>query len=362
MLVPFLSLKKSNAIYESELKMAFEEFLESGHYILGNSVKTFENQFATFCESKHCIGVANGLDALILILENLGLEQGSEIIVPANTYFASILSIIKSGLVPVLVEPNIDDYLIDVSRIPDKITPKTKGILAVNLYGKMCDYEALNEICTNFNLKLIVDAAQSHGALYQNSTRCIGAIATAYSFYPTKNLGALSDAGAVITDNEELALKIQQDRNYGSKIKYQFKTLGHNSRLSELQAKFLSVKLKYFDEEINKRRQIAKVYLSKINNKKIILPPSDSILEDACHLFVIRTKNRKNLVKFLDSKQIGYDIHYPIPPHKQMALKNFNDLSLPITEEIHETILSLPLNGTLTSEEVNYIINSLNEF
>jgi dTDP-4-amino-4,6-dideoxygalactose transaminase len=360
--VPFLSLKKLNKAHEEDFKNALEKFIDSGHYILGESVKEFESAFAQYCESAFCVGVANGLDALILILESFNFPSNSEVIVPANTYFASILAILRAGLKPVLVEPSLHDYLVNAKEVSKKITDKTTAVLAVNLYGRMCNFTELQSLCTENSLKLIIDAAQSHGAEFSTSKNCIGADAVAYSFYPTKNLGALADAGAVVTDSAELAEHIKINRNYGSGIKYQFDFLGQNSRLSELQAMFLSIKLKYLDSEIAKRRNIAAKYLAEIKNEKIVLPPNDNIHQDAWHLFVIRTEDRNGLAAYLKQNGIGSDIHYPIPPHKQKALNEFNGLSLPITEEIHETILSIPMNSTLSENEVDYIISTLNAY
>jgi dTDP-4-amino-4,6-dideoxygalactose transaminase len=329
--IPFLSLKANNKKYEDLFRGAFEDFLDGGLYILGEKVRVFEINFAKYCEAKYCVGVATGLDALILALNSFDFPKESEIIVPANTYFASILAIKKAGYKPVMVEPNISDYLINTDTVTEKITNSTVAIMAVNLYGRMCDYQKLSIICKANNLKLIVDAAQSHGAEYQNSKDCYGADAIAYSFYPTKNLGALSDAGAIITNDKDISSHVQRNRNYGSEIKYRFDSLGTNSRLGELQAAFLDIKLKHLDEEIAKRRQIAGKYLHEIKNKKLILPPTDKIDQDAWHLFVVRTDNRDSLISFLKDKQIGYDIHYPIPPHKQKALAEFNTLDLPVT-------------------------------
>lgn len=360
--IPFLSIKSINEKYENSLKATFQDFLNSGNYILGQNVKSFETNFAKYCEAKYCVGVANGLDALVLILNSFNFPKDAEIIVPANTYFASILAIKIAGLQPILVDPNLDDYLINCENTKKAINKKTAAILAVNLYGRMCDFRKITDICQENNLKLIVDAAQSHGAEFENSKDCFGADAIAYSFYPTKNLGALSDAGAVITNNEAIATNVKRNRNYGSELKYQFDSLGTNSRLSELQAAFLDIKLKHLDLEIRRRREIAGRYLSEIKNKKLILPPSDKTNQDAWHLFVVRTDNRDSFKKFLSDKQIGFDIHYPIPPHKQKALAEFEKLELPITETIHQTILSLPLNSTLKEEEVDYIIKSLNSY
>jgi dTDP-4-amino-4,6-dideoxygalactose transaminase len=362
MLIPFLSLKKSNQKFETELLASFRKFLEKGQYILGENVKLFENNFAIYCDSIYCTGVANGLDALILTLQQFNFKNKAEIIVPANTYFASILAILKAGLKPILVEPNATDFLIDTQNLNNFITKNTVGILAVNLYGKMCDFETLNSICKNNNLKLIVDAAQSHGAIYKKSKSCLGAHATAYSFYPSKNLGAFADAGAVVTNDLELAQKLNCLRNYGSKIKYNFELEGINSRLSELQAGFLNIKLNYLEDEITKRRAIAAKYLNEIKNNDLILPPNSSIFEDSWHLFVVRSLNREKLLTHLTKYSIGYDIHYPIPPHKQKAMKAYNKLSLPITEKIHQQVVSLPMNSNLSNEEVNYIIDVLNKF
>jgi dTDP-4-amino-4,6-dideoxygalactose transaminase len=362
MTIPFLSLKKLNHTYEEELKNTFANFLEKGYYMLSDNVSLFEKQFSEFCDANYCIGVANGLDALELIIQSYDFPQGSEIIVPANTYYASILSILNAGLQPVLVEPDISTYLLDPKTVEDSISKNTVAIMAVNLYGRMCDFDALSTITKKHKLKLFVDAAQSHGALYKDSKDCLNADAIAYSFYPTKNLGALADAGAVITNDKQLAELIYAKRNYGSNIKYQFEYQGKNSRLSELQAGFLLVKLKNLDNELTARRRIAKRYLSEIKNHRLVLPPVDRIEEDAWHLFVIRTQERDELILHLKNSGIGYDIHYPTPPHKQNALKEYNHLVLPVTEEIHSTILSIPLNPTITDDEATYIINTLNSY
>ncbi len=362
MQIPFLSLKDLNKPYKEEFQEIFNDFIERGYFMLSDNIRTFEEEFATYCSANFCIGVANGLDALELIIESLDFARGSEIIVPANTYYASILSILNTNLTPVLVEPNINTYLIEPNSISAFVSEKTVAILAVNLYGKMCDFEGLRNVANELNLKIIVDAAQSHGALQNNSKDCFGADAIAYSFYPTKNLGALSDAGAVVTNSEELARKIKARRNYGSEIKYQFDYLGRNSRLSELQAGFLSLKLKHLDKELSKRREIASRYLKEIVNPKVILPSSDTIQEDAWHLFVIRCKERELFTKYLKENGVGFDIHYPIPPHKQKALELYKHLSLPVTEEIHNTVVSLPLNPTLTTEQIDYIITTINNF
>ncbi len=362
MKIPFLSLKKLNAPYLSQFHSDFEEFLERGFYMLHDNVRNFETEFAEFCSAKHAIGVANGLDALELILESLDLPPGSEIIVPANTYFASILSIVNCGLTPVLVEPDERTFLISPESILKAISSKTKGVLAVNLYGRMCDFHEIANICKAENLYLVVDAAQSHDALYDGSRDCPGADAIAYSFYPTKNLGALADAGAVVTQHDWMAERIKSLRNYGSTIRYQFEHKGRNSRLSELQAGFLRTKLKGLPEETRKRRAIAGSYLAEIHNPKLELPLGDRLKEDAWHLFVVKTENRSQLIQHLEKAEIGYDIHYPKAPHQQNAFAEFRHYSLPITERIHEQVISVPLNGSLTTPEVSYIIEILNTY
>lgn len=362
MAIPFLSLKEQNKAYTDELKEAFSTFLDKGFYMLSDNVRQFEQEFAEFCSAPYCVGVANGLDALELILQSLELERDSEVIVPANTYYATILSVLNAGMKPVLTEPDLPTYLMDPARVEEAITAKTAAILAVNLYGKMCNYDALGALARKYGLKLITDAAQSHGALYKGSTHCPGADAVAYSFYPTKNLGALSDAGAVVTDHEAIARAVRSRRNYGSEIRYQFDQQGMNSRLSELQAAFLSIKLKHLHSETERRRTLATRYLSEISNERLHLPPGDTADQDAWHLFVVRTTEREKLKTHLQRHGIGFDVHYPVPPHRQKALQQFNHLSLPVTEEIHETVLSIPLNGTLSDNNADHIITTLNHF
>lgn len=362
MKVPFLSLFDINKNLHPQLNQSFLDFLDSGHYILGQNVKSFENNFASFCDAKYCIGLANGLDALILILESFNFKPQSEVIVPANTYFASILAIIRAGLKPILVEPNEHDMLINTDEIHKAININTVAILAVNLYGRQCDFKTIKKFKEKYKLKVIVDAAQSHGAIHEKSKSCLGADAVAYSFYPTKNLGAFADAGAVICDDENIFKNIQSKRNYGSTEKYVFEHLGLNSRLSELQAGLLDIKLQYLSSDTDYRRSLAKIYFENINNPALILPPADRINEDAWHLYIIRVNDRKKLIKHLTENGVGYDIHYPIPPHKQKALSAFNNLSFPITEKIHETVISLPLNTSLNREHIKYVSEVLNKF
>ena len=382
-MIPFLNLKKINEPFEVAFQEKMKQFLEGGWYILGNEVKTFEINFANYCGTKYCIGVGSGLDALVLIFKaniQLGkLQKGDEVIVPANTYIASILAVLQADLVPVLVEPKLETFNINPDLIEAKITSKTKAILPVHLYGQLCEMDKINAIATKYNLLIIEDAAQSHGAKFsvpysvesvqssnfhatsQPATRNPQP-ATAYSFYPSKNLGALGDGGAITTNDDELAEVLFSLRNYGSKIKYQNEYIGINSRLDELQAAFLNEKLPFLDQENSKRRQIAKRFLLKIKNDKIVLPYWDETENHVFHLFVIRTTNRLELQNYLNEKGIETMIHYPIPPHKQKAFSNWNDLSFPITEKIHEEVLSIPLNITLTDDEMEHIIVTLNKY
>lgn len=344
-----------------------KQFLEGGWYILGNEVKQFETDFATYCGNKHCIGVGNGLDALVLIFKayiHLGkLQKGDEIIVPANTYIASILAILQADLVPVLVEPRLETYNINPEEIEAKITSKTKAILPVHLYGQLCEMKAINEIAQKHNLLVIEDAAQAHGSQFSENEKAgnLGH-AVAFSFYPGKNLGALGDAGAITTNDDALAEVLFSMRNYGSKVKYENEIIGVNSRLDELQAAFLSIKLKQLDSENEFRRSMAKRYLSEIKNDKIVLPTWDFSQNHVFHLFVIRTSNRLALQNYLKENGIETMIHYPIPPHQQKALANWNQLSFPITEKIHDEVLSIPLNSGLKASEIQHIITVLNKF
>ena len=365
-MIPFLDLKKINFQYREELIKAFTDVIDSGWYIQGSECKEFEKEFSQYCGIKYCIGVANGLDALTLILRGyreLGIiNDGDEVIVPANTYIASILAISENNLIPILVEPNIDTYLIDPSKIEEKITPKTKVILLVHLYGQTCDLDGINKIAKKYNLKVIEDSAQSHGAYYKNK-RCgnLGD-ASGFSFYPGKNLGALGDGGAVTTNDEELANKIRTIANYGSHKKYENLCKGVNSRLDEIQAAILRVKLKYLDKDTEHRRIIANLYLNKIKNKNIILPTLVHQNNHVWHVFVIRTKYREELQKYLLGNGIQTLIHYPLPPHKQHAYKEWKNESYPITENIHDEILSLPISGIQNLEDTRSIINFINRF
>lgn len=365
-MIPFLDLKGINAQYRAELIEICTKVIDSGWYIHGNECNAFEEEFAAYCGAKHCIGVANGLDALILIFrayKELGMmNDGDEVIVPSNTYIASILAISQNNLVPVLVEPCIDTYLIDPDRIEEKITSKTKAILPVHLYGQTCDMAMINTIAKKYNLKVIEDSAQSHGA-YFGEKRCgnIGD-ANGFSFYPGKNLGALGDGGAVTTNDDELAQTIRALGNYGSHKKYENLYKGVNSRLDEMQAAMLRVKLKYLDSEIAQRREIANYYLENIQNEKIVLPTVRKEDNHVWHLFVIRTENRDELQKYLSDNGVQTLIHYPIPPHKQQAYKLWNEQSYLISEQIHREVLSLPISGIQNMIQTKNIISILNAY
>lgn len=365
-MIPFLDLKGINAQYREELIEACTKVIDSGWYIQGNEHKEFEKEYAEYCGSKYAIGVANGLDALILILraykEMEILNDGDEVIVPSNTYIASILAISQNNLVPVLVEPDINTYLLDVSKIEDKITAKTKAIMPVHLYGQTCEMEEINEIAKKYNLKVIEDSAQSHGAYYKDK-RCgnLGD-ASGFSFYPGKNLGALGDGGVVTTNDEELANTIKALGNYGSHKKYENLYKGVNSRLDEIQAAMLRVKLRYLDEEVEKRREIAKYYLQNIKNENIIFPQVRKVDNHVWHLFVIRTTKRDELQKYLLDNGVHTLIHYPLAPHKQEAYKEWNNNSHKISEQLHEVVLSLPISGIQSLEDTMKIVAVVNDF
>lgn len=385
-MIKFLDLHKINLQYEEAFQEKFKAFLDKGWYILGDSVKVFEKEFAEYCGTKYCIGVGNGLDALVLIFKasiQLGkLQKGDEVIVSANTYIASILAILEADLVPVLVEPNDQTFNIDPDKIQQALTPKTKAILAVHLYGQLANMETINKIAKQNNLLVVEDAAQAHGVVFsfhsqsqlvdsqlptsnsQLLTKKSGNLSNAsgFSFYPGKNLGALGDAGAVTTNDDELAKMIYSLRNYGSETKYHNDFVGVNSRLDEIQASFLSVKLPFLDKENAIRRTIAKRYLSEIKNSKIVLPFYDGSENHVFHLFVIRTEKRDELQNYLTENGVQTQIHYPIPPHKQKAMKEYHHLSFPITEKMHDEVLSLPISPVMTVDEIDYIVKILNQW
>lgn len=361
-MIKFLDLHKINQRFKSEIDLAISEVLESGWYLLGEKNKAFEENFAKYCETKFSIGCANGLDALHLAIRAYDFPKDSEIIVPANTYIASILAISNCGLKPILVEPNLETYNIDVDLIEAKITEKTKAIVVVHLYGQAVEMEKIWELAKKYNLKIIEDSAQAHGAIYQGKkVGNLGDIGC-FSFYPGKNLGALGDGGCITTNDEEVAIKIRAIANYGSLIKYENIYKGLNSRLDEIQAAILDLKLQFLDADNQQRREIAKIYRENIKNEKIVLPKPYKEESHVWHLFVIRTKDRDKLQEYLKIKGIQTLIHYPIPPHKQKAYAEWNHLSFPITEQIHREVLSLPISPVISKEEAFCVVQALNEF
>ncbi len=365
-MINFLDLQKINAQYAEELKKVASEVIDSGWYLLGERVKQFENKLADYIGVKDTITCANGLDALRLILrayiEMDVMSEGDEVIVPANTYIASILAISDNNLKPVLVEPDINTYNLDISKIEQHITNRTRAIMIVHLYGRVCWNQELEELAKKYKLKIIEDNAQAIGAEWnKRKTGSLGD-AAGFSFYPGKNLGALGDAGAATTNDKDLASIIRVLTNYGSEEKYINAYKGLNSRMDEIQAAFLSVKLNYLDAENKKRLEIAKLYCKNIKNKNIILPEIPNDNEHVFHLFVIRCKERNRLQKYLTENGVQTLIHYPVPPHKQKAYKEINYLSLPITEKIHQEVLSLPINSGLNLMEIKKVSNLLNLF
>lgn len=370
-MIPFLDLKNINAQYRDQLIEACTRVIDSGWYITGNELTEFEKNFAQYCGTEYAIGVANGLDALTLTLrawKELGkLNDGDEVIVPANTYIASILAITENNLVPVLVEPDSNSYNLDPNKIEEAITERTRAILPVHLYGLLAEMPAIMAIAEKYNLLVLEDAAQAHGASIDGKKAGNWGDASGFSFYPGKNLGALGDAGAVTTNDPKLAEILKALRNYGSHEKYKNLTPGVNSRLDEIQAAMLNVKLPYLDKEITHRREIANLYLKGIDNPHIQLPlPKETNTTDyeqhVWHLFVIRTEKRAELQKHLEANGIQTLIHYPVPPHKQQAYKEWNNLSFPITEMIHESVLSLPIGPTQSLEETNKVVKTCNLF
>lgn len=372
-MIKFLDLQKINARYKQELKAAVSQVIDSGWFLMGENLKKFEKNLADYIAVKNVIGVANGLDALRLIFKayiELGyMQEGDEIIVPANTYIATILAITDNRLVPVLVEPVIDNYNLDINQIEKHITNRTKGICVVHLYGQICWSNTLKEISLKYNLKIIEDNAQAIGTeWFGEKSGALGDV-SAFSFYPGKNLGALGDSGAVATNDEQLADVVRALGNYGSRQKYINEYQGLNSRMDEIQAALLNVKLKYLDAENYRRREIAGIYCSEINKENIVLPLTgftiDEILQfnsHVWHLFVIRHPERDRLQKFLADNGIQTLIHYPIPPHKQLAYKYLNEYSYKVTERIHNEVLSLPISPVLEDSEVRRVVEVINQF
>lgn len=365
-MIPFLDLKKINHQYAQELKDAAARVIDSGWYILGEEVQAFEKEFANYCGVNSAIGVANGLDALNLILRayiELGVVQkGDEVIVPANTYIASILAISENDLVPVLVEPDENTFNLNPLLIEKHITKKTKAILTVHLYGQVTGMDEINAIAKKHKLKVIEDCAQAHGALYKGKK--VGSLgdAAGFSFYPGKNLGALGDGGAVTTNDQQLSECIKALRNYGSHEKYKNIYKGVNSRLDEIQAAFLRVKLKYLDNEIAVRRAIAKTYLQGIKNQDIQLPLVEDENTHVWHLFVVRCQQRKPFETYLHDQGVQTMVHYPIPPHQQAAYAEWNNKSFPITERLHKQVLSLPIGPTMSGSDTRLVIEALNRY
>ncbi|WP_452226329.1 DegT/DnrJ/EryC1/StrS family aminotransferase [Lacinutrix cladophorae] len=366
-MIKFLDLHKINARFEMQFQEQFQQFLNSGYYVLGKQVTAFETNFANYCGTKHCVGTSNGLDALILIFKAYKeldlLQDNDEVIVPANTYIASIISVMQAGLKPIFVEPDLNTYNISVANIEKQITPKTKAILAVHLYGQIADMERINILAKKHDILVVEDAAQAHGAVYENNKKAGNlSDAAAFSFYPSKNLGALGDAGAVTTNNTALAEVIKKIRNYGASKKYVNELIGFNNRLDEIQAAFLNVKLPTLDADNEIRRQVAKRYIAEVNNEKVILPFYNNSNNHVFHVFVVLVENRDHFINYLDQHQIETLMHYPIAPHKQEAFKAFESLELPITEEIHKNIVSLPMSPVLTADEVTQVIKILNGY
>ena len=364
-MISFLDLHKVNDIHRAEIDEAIKRVLDSGWYLLGKEVERFEKEFAEFCGTKYCVGVANGLDALTLIFraykELDRLKDGDEIIVPANTYIASILSVTANNLKSILVEPDLNTYLIDPKEIEKAITPKTKAILPVHLYGRLCDMDSINAIAKKYNLLVVEDSAQAHGAVRNGVKAGAFGNASGFSFYPGKNLGCLGDGGCVTTNDEELADAIKALHNYGSHKKYHNIYKGVNSRLDEIQAAVLRVKLKYLDKDNQKRREIAKYFCVNIKNPLVILPILGD-KDEIWQVFPVRVKNRENFQKYLTDNDVQTIIHYPIPPHKQQAYEEWNNLSFPITERIHNEIISLPISQVMTDDEIKELVKVVNEY
>ncbi|AWS49989.1 MULTISPECIES: DegT/DnrJ/EryC1/StrS family aminotransferase [Providencia] len=370
-MINFLDLKKINNQYQQELKDACSRVIDSGWYIMGKELESFETNFANYCDTKYAIGVANGLDALTLVLrawKELGkIKAGDEVIVQANTYIASVLAITENDLVPILVEPDQNSYNLSIENIKQAITNKTKVILPVHLYGQISPMPEIMALAKQYDLLVLEDCAQSHGAMINNQKCGNWGDAAGFSFYPGKNLGALGDAGAITTNDDELADTLKALRNYGSHQKYLNLYQGVNSRLDEMQAAMLNVKLKYLEKETAYRQKVALEYIKNITNPLIKLPLEydnyiNNIQIHVWHLFVISIKQRESFQQHLSSNGVQTLVHYPTPPHKQKAYKDWNKIALPITEDIHNQVLSLPISSTLTAEQINFIIDTVNKF
>lgn len=361
-MIEYENLGKANAPFFEDYKISFNNTLNSGWFILGKNVLKFEKEFANYCGSKYCIGVGNGLDALIICLRSFNFEKESEVLVPSNTYIATILSIIHCSLKPVLIEPDIRTYNIDPKKIEEKITNKTKAIMIVHLYGKSCDMDPIIALCKKYNLKLIEDCAQSHGARYKGKMAGTFGELSAFSFYPTKNLGCLGDGGSINTNDDKLFETIQKYRNYGSSEKYYNDLIGLNSRLDEIQAGFLSIKLKYLDKINTHKRQLAKIYLENLKDD-FIKPVFEKDYFDVYHIFNVRHEKRDKLKEYLLKNEIKTDIHYPLPPNKQKAMIGIIDNEkCPISEIIHQTTLSLPISFFHKDDDIYKVTELMNKF
>ena len=357
-MIEYENLKKVNERFFDKYKEKFDDFIKSGWYILGNEVNKFEKEFSQFCDTNYCVGVASGLDALILAIDAFEFPKGSEIIVPSNTYIATIIAIVRNGFKPVLVEPNISTYNIDSSKIEEKITKKTKAILVVHLYGKACEMDKINEIAKLNGLKIIEDCAQAHGAKFKNQK--VGSFGIGcFSFYPTKNLGALGDAGAITCNDESYTNQIKSLRNYGSLKKYYNNILGYNSRLDEIQAGFLSIKLELLDDITKHKRELAKIYLENLDDR-FIKPIVDEDYFDVYHIFNIRYLKRDELKEYLLKNGIRTEIHYPLAPHRQKAMSGVLKGEYLIADEIHNTTLSLPISYFHTKDDVIRVCEVMN--
>jgi len=361
-MIKFLDLEGINNRFRSEIDARINSILNSGWYLLGEWNRTFEKHFAEFCGVKHCVGCANGLDALKLIIRAYGFGAGDEIIVPANTYIASILAISENGCIPILVEPDINTYNINPDLIEEKITEKTKAIMVVHLYGQAVQMEKIWQLATKYNLKIIEDSAQAHGSIYKDKRVGNLGDASGFSFYPGKNLGCMGDGGCVTTNDDDLAVKIRAIANYGADMKYHHIYKGINSRLDEIQAAVLDVKLQYLDADNKRRSEISKYYRENIKNPKFILPDVYDENAHVWHIFAIRCENRDELKKYLEEKGIQTNIHYPTPPHKQGAYKEWEKQAFPVSEKIHKTELSLPISPILTDTELKEVVEVINEW
>lgn len=360
MKIPFLQLSRINEHHIDEINAALTRVIQSGNYILGNEVKQFENELAKYCNTKYCVGVGSGTDAIFLALKSLHLPERSEVLVGANSYIAAALAIVHCNLKPVPVDTEESSYAIDVNKMEEKITPLTSAVLVTHLYGSMCDMEKIMELSQKYHLKIIEDCAQAHGAEYKGKKAGNWGDVAAFSFYPTKNLGAIGDAGAVTTNQESVAGEITKLRCYGFEKKNYSVLKGYNSRLDELQAAILRVKLKHLDEENGTRKRIAQKYIDGVTNKNIALPLRDEL--SVWHLFVVRSKTRKKFIEYMIENGIETAIHYPLSFYKQISFKEMNELKMPVTDKTSREVVSIPLHPQLTEEETDYIINTINNY